>query len=300
MDKTKDKPKTYTDGTLSYIPLSHVRMHDDIPYRPLDKDHVTVLRKSIEANGLEQPLLVWNGDEDGSKGTTVQIEGKPGQFPAAWLIAGNHRRQALREFAKDNNNGFKERFPNGVPVLVKSGPLSDVLMAMLRENVTRKEMTIQQVLPVIKKLQELGLKQKVIAKSIGRSEGFISQVLSAEEELGEEETKDLAESGASITELREAAKKVKEVVKKGGDKKAAAKEIVAKTKGKVAQKKASGRQREEKRVSAKTIFKRYHALPRTLKMGDKVNILESALGYLAGEDTFDLPEELQADAEEGK
>lgn len=294
-----ERPKTYTDRTLTHVPLSLIRQHEDIPYRPIDKEWVAQLRKMIETQGLEAPLTLWNGDEEGTKGIQIELEGKEGKYPAAFLIAGAHRRQALRDFAKQNPNGFKEAFPNGVPAYIKSGSLQEVLATMLRENVARKEMDIIQILPVVEKLIELGLKQKQIANQIGKSEGFISQVLSAKEELGDEETEDLANSGASITELRKAAKEVKDKSKgkSSGDKKKIAKEVVAKTKAKVQQKKASGKKRDDKRVSAKTLFKRYHSLPRTTKVGAKVDMLESVLGYLAGEENFDLPKELLNDAE---
>jgi ParB-like chromosome segregation protein Spo0J len=287
-----ERPKTYVSNTMTTVPLKLIIDSEDIIYRPLDKEHVASLSRNIEANGLDQPLLVWNGDEK-ERGHQIELE-DGSKAPATYLIAGSHRRAALRELLKRNKARYKELFPNGVPVYVSSGTAADVLSRQLRENVARKDMPASQVLPVVKKLmKEHGMKQREIAKAIGKHESYISQVLDAEETLGEDETQELMNEGAKLNDIRKAAKEVKEGKKKGKDNK---KEVVEKTKAKIKSKKDSGRQRDEKRVSAKKIWSRYNALPK-MNMGEKLSVLENALGYLAGDEEFQLPKELSVDAE---
>ena len=72
--------------------------------------------------------------------------------------------------------------------------------------------------------------------------------------------------------------------------KATPKEAVEKAKKKTAERKASGKERDEKRVGAKQIWARYNVLP-SMKMGAKLEILETALKYLAKE-VDALPAEL--------
>jgi transcriptional regulator with XRE-family HTH domain len=269
---------------------------EDVPYRPVDAAWAEELSHNIEQRGLDQPLLVWNGGS--KKGEQITIEGKDGKFPATYLIAGQQRRAALKLIRKRSPEKFKEMFPNGIPVIVKGGEMDAFLLMQLRENVTRKDMEVKHILPVMKKLKkEHSMKQREIAKAIGKHESYVSQIFDAEETLGEAEMADLAEDGATVGDARKAAKEVKEKVKAGKDKKVAKDEVVAKTKKKLAEKKASGRVRDERRVSAKALWKRYIALPRGTKLGEKVEILEAVLGYLAGDEAYELPEVLQQDVE---
>lgn len=297
MVMNETKVTGFTEGTLTHVPLSHILRNDEIKYRPLDEKHVAELAKNILENGLESPLLVWNGGT--KKGELIQVEGSDKKIPATYLIAGNHRLAALTKIRRDDKALYKERFPEGIPVHVRSGEIQDVLLAQLRENVTRKDMGAEHILPIIKRLRkDFSMKGRAIAAAIGKHESYVSQILDAEETLGEQEAEEIANEGGTIGDLRKAAKKVKEAVKKGKDKKVAAKEATKEAKSKIANKKASGRQRDERRVSAKKVYERYIALPRGLKMGKKVTILETTLAYLAGdEDTPALPKELREDVE---
>lgn len=285
--------KPFAEGTLTRVPLRCIVDHDDIKEtsRPLDKDWVVDLSRDIERNGLDTPLLVWNG---GSKGKMVQLEGGK-KIPASFLVAGGHRRAALRALLKRNQNRYRELFPDGIPVIVRSGDMQDVLGAQLRENVQRKDMPAEQVFPVLKRLRkEFGLKQKDIAKLIGKSEGWVSQVLDIEETLGEEAVDDMKKSGLKLSHAREAARKLKEAKKQG--KKVDGKAALAEMRERQRKLKEKGLTREEKRVSSKKVWSRYCSLPK-MNLGAKLGIAEAALGYLAGDDEFELPEELQQDAE---
>jgi ParB-like chromosome segregation protein Spo0J len=292
MEATQQK-KTFVEGTVTHVPLKAIIDHEEILHRPLDKEWVNELAKDIERNGLTVPLIVWNGG--GKKGQQVELEnGKI--IPATFLIAGLHRRAAIRSILKANQPRYKELFPDGVPVHVLGGEEQDALAALLRENVQRKDMDMAQILPIISKMRdEYGMKQKDIAAKIGKSAAWVSQVFDIEEELGEEGSEELKKGGVSMSDAREAAGKVRKAKKAG--KPVSAKDELQKAKAKKAALKAKGREREERRVSAKTVWKRYSALPK-MNMGAKLTVAENALGYLAGDEEFDLPPELQADTEE--
>lgn len=284
--------KTLIDGTLTRVPLRCIVDHDEIKHRELDREWVSTLSKDIERNGLDNPLFVWNGG--GDKGKQVELDnGKV--VPATFLVAGCHRRAALRELFKRNAERYKELFPEGVPVIVSGGEVKDALARHLRENVQRRDMPAEQVLPVIRRMRDdYGMKQKEIAKSIGKSEAWVSQIFDIEETLGEEGAEEVSKGGVQLSEAREAARKVKAAKKAG--KPTSAKEELQKVKAKASLRKAKGKVREDKRVSAKKVWARYIALPK-MNLGAKLGIAEAAMGYLAGDEEYDLPAELSADVE---
>jgi ParB-like chromosome segregation protein Spo0J len=289
----QQKTKPFSEGTLTHVPLRCIVDHEEIKEtsRPLDREWVDDLSKDIERNGLDTPLLVWNG---GAKGKMVQLEGGK-RIPASFLVAGGHRRAALKAILKRNQARYKELFPDGIPVNVRGGELQDVLGAQLRENVQRLDVPPEQVFPVLERLRkEFGLKQKEIAKLIGKSEAWVSQVFDIEETFGEEATDELKKGGFKLSHAREEARKLKAAKKLG--KKVDPKAAIEKMRAKHKALKAKGRVREEKRVSAKKVWARYCALPK-MNMGEKLGVAEAAIGYLAGDDEFDLPEELSEDVE---
>lgn len=293
--------KTYSEGTMTHIPLRLIVEHPQIIYRSLNEEWVEELSKNIEQVGLTVPLIVWNGG--GDKGVRMQIgEGDSAEKVAAsFLVAGNHRKNALKSLFKRNAARFKELFPDGVPAVVIGGDLKDALTAQLRENVMREEMSPAQVFPVLKFLLKKedkgggGMSQKEVAKAIGKSTAWVSQVLDIEEQLGEEGVEALEKKEVGLAAARDVASKVKKAKKEG--KAVDAKEELKKVKEKVATRKAAGKAREAKRLSAKKLWERYLALPR-MSMGESKAILEAALGYLAGDDNSELPEELTAESEE--
>lgn len=300
--KTGDKMtvKGYPEGTMTYIPLRLIVDHEEIPYRDLNTEWVGELATNIAQVGLTVPLIVWNGG--GEKGQRMVVGENEEKYPASFLVAGNHRRAALKAFFKADAAGFKEKFPNGVPCIVIGGEMKDVLTAQLRENVMREEMSPEQVFPVVKRLLKkeakggCGMSQKEVAKAIGKSTAWVSQILTIEEELGEEAIEALKKKELGLAETRDVAAKVKKAKKAGKDVDPKAEMKAAKEKA--AKRKAAGKTREAKRVSAKTIWKRYISLPK-MGMGALKAIAEHALGYLAGDEEYQtLPDELAADTEE--
>jgi ParB-like chromosome segregation protein Spo0J len=261
------KVKTLAEGTVAYVPLDRLKDHPEIqPLRPLNKDFVANLTTDIRSNGLISPLLVWNGGTE--EGATTKAGEKT--IAASFLIAGFHRRAALRRFHKDDADGFESRFPNGVPVFVVSGDEADVLAAQLRENINRKDMPASEVLPVVLRLKkEFKLKNKAIAQKLGKSEAWVSEILDIETQLGEE-------GAAAVADVEEEVKKAK---------------------GKRATLKSKGKSKAEKRTSARVVYARFQGLP-NMKMGMKLDLAVKALAYLAGDsEQTELPEELAQDAE---
>lgn len=288
--------KSFLEGTLTKIPLKRIVDHAEIPHRDLNTEWVEELSQSIQNVGLDVPLIVWNGG--GEKGIRMELGEGGEKVPASFLVAGNHRRAALKAFMKRDPAAFKERFADGIPCHVHGGSIADVLTAQLRENVMRSDMPAEQVFPVLKRLLKkeakggCGMSQKEVAKAIGKSTAWVSQILSIEEELGEEVVEALKKKEVGLSEARDAAGQAKKDKKAGKtvDKKAVVEKLKAKSKAR----KEKGKTREDRRLSAKVLWKRYLALP-SRPMGEKKAILESALGYLAQDADSELAEELQAD-----
>lgn len=295
------KMKSFTDGTMTHVPLARIVVDNEtIPQRRLDQAHVDELSASIETSGLDVPLIVWNGG--GDKGKLVQLESGE-KVPASYLVAGQHRRAALKALHKRNVARFKELFPDGVPVVVQGGELKDILTAQLRENVMRKDMAPEQVLPALERLIKkdskggMGMSQSEVAKAIGKSKGWVSQIIAIRDELGDEGVEALKSGDAGLADAREAAAEVRKAKKAGKptDAKAALKKVVDKKK----KAKAAGRERAERRLSAKVLWKRYLAIGK-LTMGDAKSTLESALGYLAGDENVELDSRLTEEDNDDK
>ncbi len=277
------------EGARSTVPLNLLVSHDDVPNRPLKPDHVAELKESIRKNGLDVPLIVWDG---GEPGTEMEVPGIKGTHPASFLVAGGHRRKALQELSKEDAGWFKKNFPNGIPVVFRSGDIKEVLAAQLRENVNRDNPDAAEILPQVKRLQtEFKMKPSEIAKAIGKSKSWISGVMDIENQLGKSALKAVAKGKAGLSDAIDAARKVKK--DKTAGKKVSVKKVVSKIKAKTAAKKASGKKRSTKRAGAATLHKAYTTLP-AMSDKKKVKILEGALAYLAGEED-DLPEELQSE-----
>lgn len=297
----KDTVKRLADGTLTRLPLKVIVDHPEINYRDVNQEAVEALSLNIEQVGLSVPLIVWNGG--GEKGQMMQLgEGEAAtKVPASFLVAGNHRRAALKALMKRNLARYKELFPDGVPVVTMGGEMRDVLTAQLRENVMREEMSPEQVFPVLKRLLKkeekggCGMSQKEVAKAIGKSSGWVSQILDIEEQLGEEAVEALKKKEIGLAAARDVAGKVKKAKKAG--KEVDPKAELKAAKDKAAKRKAEGKNREAKSISAKTLYKRYLALPR-MNQAEKVAMLEAVLGYLAKDENSELPDELKADTEE--
>ena len=271
-----------------FVPLDMLVDFPDMGQRPLDKDHVTSLQDSSRANGLAVPLITWDG---GTEYPNMKLKGK--EVPSCFLVAGLHRRAALRRLAKEDADAFAKKFPNGIPVVVASGSLKDMLTLQLRENLDRKDPTTEEILPKILRLRdEFKMKGKQIATAVGRSPSYVSSLFDIETQLGKSGLKEVLEGGVAIRDALKAAEEVKKAKKKGEDVDVDA--TVAKAKGKTAARAASGAEREPKRTSIKKVWDRFKALP-SMDDSTLLEILRKGVSYVVGERDA-LPRELRKDA----
>lgn len=280
------------EGDLQHVPLDHLVDHDELEYRHIKPDHVAELKASLRRSGLDTPLSAWNG---GDPEIRMEFDGVKGVFPASFLVAGQHRREALRELAKEEATWFAKTFPNGIPVIMRTGDLKDTLLAQIRENAARDNPEPHEILPQVKRLQEsFGMKASEIAKGVGRSKTWISRVLDIENVLGPKALKKVIAGEIGFSDAIEAAAQTKRDEKSGKtvDKVGTVKQLVQK--GKI--KKKANKKRAAKRMGAKAVYAAYNALP-NLVIGKKLKIAEAALEYLAGE-SEELPSQLQPEEEE--
>jgi ParB-like chromosome segregation protein Spo0J len=284
---------TVINSTDAFVPLERIVNHKDLPPRELNKTHVGELTASIKKSGLDTKIVLWGGEQPG---TQMKLNGET--VDATFLIAGAHRRQALRDLEKEDPKRFKELFPQGIPCVIRVCPLSEALMIHLRENVLRHEMSPEQILPVFNQLIKMGVKQNVIATRIGKSNAWVSMIIDINNNLGEEGVEEVAKGKLTLRDARAASKEVK--AKKAAGETVNPKETVAKLKEKLASKRKAGKgQRSEKRASLKTLYSRYTVLPSgKMNVGKKLEILEAICEYVLGE-SDDLPAEVAEANEDG-
>jgi ParB-like chromosome segregation protein Spo0J len=272
------------EAPTGFAPLDTIVDHPDVEksYRELDKDHAAQLSDSIERDGLDVPLIVWDGDGD----ATVEVDGKP--IKATFLLAGLHRRHALQSLKKRNVKRFKELFPMGIPVIQRSGDLKSALCSQLRENCARKDPSAEDLFPIMCRLRdEFNMNGKQIAAAIGRSSPFVTRVF-AIEELGEEGKKAVKKGQLSAHHAIKAGLAVKAERKAG--KTPDVKKHLEVAKAKTSERRAKGLVRDEKKMSAKRLWKIYKSLV-GLTMGKRIDLLEGAFEYLA--EDASLPKELK-------
>lgn len=290
------KVKSLKDG-ITYIDFDKLMTDkQEIGNRPLDKEHVAALAASIKTDGLQSPLTVWNGGEEGGT-TEIELEdGTKTTAPTALVVAGFHRLAAIRRLHKNDQESFKAVFPNGIPCMVRSGELKDALLDQLRENAMRKELEGSDALVVMVRLRdEFKMRNNQIAARVGVSEGWVSQVFSLEKNLGKKAVEAVKGKQLKLTDAVKLSNEVNKAKKSGKNlSEAEIDEKVEKAKSKRKELTDKGRDRAEKRVSAKALYKAYTKLPKTAT-GAKVIILESALAYLAGEEGATVPDELTSD-----
>lgn len=292
----------HAGGSLVMVRPGDMTRHADIIYRDLDTAHVKSLRTSIAANGLNVPLTAWNGG--GPKGAVVKLgTGDAARtVPATFLLSGSHRLAAIRELRTSDPAAYNKHFAKGIPCYVVSGELKDALLTVVRTNVHSKDPSYEELFPLVKRLMAkgekgFGMTQKEVATQVGKSAGWLSQVLSVEESLGEEGAEALKTGDLKLSQARKLASDVKKAAKAGkpADAKAALKAVVDANK----KRKSEGKDRAERRVSAATLYKRFLGLPR-MTLASQNEILLSALAYLAKDPAATLPDELAGEDEGGE
>jgi|GEM_PF-5898480 len=140
------------------------------------------LKRNIAENGLLQPII-------------VRESGK-GEFE---LIAGFRRLTAVREL------GWEK-----IPAVIIPADEKEALIVALSENEIRKQLNDMEIAEMLSKMQELGLKQREIAKRLGRSPAWVSQKLKLLKlpEKVQEAVKDGKMSGEAAVKLSKADEEV--------------------------------------------------------------------------------------------
>ncbi len=285
MQITKKDSKVLGDVVI-HLPIAQLGDHPEINNRALTTESIEEMKTSILASGLDEPLVLWDG---GTPGKTVSVGGK--EVPATYILSGSRRRAAIKLILKSDPKAYARLFPLGIPCRVRTGKLVDAVCANLRFNSARRDPDASEILPEIQRLRgpEFKLSQREIAKSLGKSDAWVSQILSVEKALGEEGVAEVKKGGISMRDAKKAASNVNKKTKAGLP--VSAKEELQKAKASTASREASGRKKAPKRVSASRLYAVWKSLPRGLNVGEQKLILEGALTYLAGE-TEKLPKQL--------
>lgn len=283
--------------TPQVIPFNHVQLHPKMGYRDVTNLNIPDLANDIGTHGLLNPLVVWNGAESDDKpGKLVSIENKT-PVPAALLVAGRRRFEALTSLAASKPKTFAKVFPNGIPVLVKSGSLEDMLVFKVVENVQRENPDPAELVIELSRLRdEFGRSNAEIAKLVGKGKSWVSQIMMVKEELGEEGIEALAKGETTTRGAIAAAATVRKSKKPGSTRKVSAAQALKEAKEKKASNRAEGRERSKKRVSPDGVYQRYSRLAGIkIPVARKLVIAETALAYLAGK-AENLPKELTIDS----
>jgi len=148
------KPRGLGRGLAALIPSSANAGVDEVditsivpnphqPRSPIQEETLVDLVESIRAHGVIQPLVVSNGD---AQGTYV-------------LIAGERRLRAARMAGLDR-----------VPVVVKEAASSEMLEIALVENIQRQDLNALEEAHAYRRLaDEFSMTQEAIAHRVGRS-----------------------------------------------------------------------------------------------------------------------------------
>jgi len=130
------------------------------------------LAASIEAQGLHNPLQVWD--------TTDKETGEPKKV----LLAGHRRLAAILLLIEENRgNGFAESIPAR---LIQAETEAQARAVALSNNIEAEALTTYEIAQETQRLKALGETQKSIAKAINRSETWVSRKLNTFEAAGKE------------------------------------------------------------------------------------------------------------------
>lgn len=130
------------------------------------------LAASIEAQGLHHPLQVWD--------TTDKETGEPKKV----LLAGHRRLAAIALLVEEGRaNGLAESIPAR---LIQAETEAQARAIALSNNIDAEALTTFEIAQECAKLKDLGETQKSIAKSVSRSETWVSRKLNTFATAGKE------------------------------------------------------------------------------------------------------------------
>jgi len=262
------------------VPLAAIKIHPELKPRALNVEFIDELVEDIGNNGMDTPISVWSPERNSKK---------------LYLIAGAHRRAALKRLAKGSPRKFDRHFKNGVPVDVRhGGTVRDALAIQIRENLCRTKFDEKDSIPYLTRMKdELGMSQTEIARFIGKSNSWVTNIMLVSNAYGEKAQEVVTQRG-EFSDAVAVARKIRKQRRAG--KSVTTEQAVEQLVGEREKRKSAPKAAAPKRVNAKTLWTRYNNLPRT-SLGEKLNVLESAFKYLVGE-TEELPEKLCTDADE--
>ena len=135
-----------SDPELCWLNLKDLAPHPDNPRRHLGD--LTELVRSIRSHGILEPLVVLPADDDG-----------------VYRIVAGHRRHAAGVQA-----GVTD-----VPAVVRPMSPSEVIEAMLSENVNRSDLTVSEEVRAIERLMSLdeGMTPAKLCRRVGRTRSVV-------------------------------------------------------------------------------------------------------------------------------
>lgn len=158
-----------TQRTIATLPYEDLVLGDEVGFENprtasgLNKASIVELANSIAADGLQDPLVVWCCEKD--------------KVVHNVIVRGQRRYRAIGLLIEQERAGALQK---GVPVTYVHAP--DLLSAhriALIDVAQRVELSSAELAEAMEKLHGLGLNQKEIAKSLNKSETWVSRIMSA-------------------------------------------------------------------------------------------------------------------------
>jgi len=144
------------------ISFDSIQFHPSIPNVRFALGDVDGLAKSIHEQGLITPLLV--------------LREKNGRKTDHFLVSGHRRYEAVKRL-RAASTVMQNKFED-IEVTFFDGTLSDALFVNIAENLNRQSLSPMEVADRIQDFVNSGLEQQEVAKKLGRSAAWVSQILS--------------------------------------------------------------------------------------------------------------------------
>lgn len=145
-----------TTKRFDYISINHIQKHPTVVnHRNLNEAKVKHYAKDILANGLLEPLVVW--------------EKSTGEY---YLIGGFHRLTAIHKIRQDHGDYF-----DNVDVRVVAGSADEMRALNLKLNADRVDTKITDYFDTVIYLNNVNWSNKRIADFLDKSTGWVDDIL---------------------------------------------------------------------------------------------------------------------------
>ena len=145
-----------TTKRFDYVGIDQIRIHPTVKnHRELNTAKVAHYAKDILANGLLEPLVVW--------------EKSPGEY---YLIGGFHRTTAIRKIRQEHPGYFDQ-----VDVRVVTGSVDEMRALNLKLNADRVDTKITDYFETVLYLNNVNWATERIAEFLDRSVGWVEDIL---------------------------------------------------------------------------------------------------------------------------